>query len=60
MVSHDLLPAKSEMFLDATYVPLYIQTLIWLATQPAEMLGTIPTPARWITNILKNRAGRQP
>jgi hypothetical protein len=60
MVSHDLLPAKSGIFLDATYVPLYIQTLIWLATQPAEMLGTIPTPARWITNILKNRAGQQP
>jgi hypothetical protein len=39
MVSHDLLPAKSGIFLDATYVPLYIQTLIWLATQPAEMLG---------------------
>jgi hypothetical protein len=35
MVSHDLLPAKSGVFLDATYVPLYIQTLIWLATQPA-------------------------
>jgi hypothetical protein len=35
MVSHDLLPAKSVVFLDATYVPLYIQTLICLATQPA-------------------------
>jgi hypothetical protein len=23
MVSHDLLPAKSGIFLDATYVPLY-------------------------------------
>jgi hypothetical protein len=53
MVSHDLLPAKSGIFLDAAYVLLYIQTFIWLATQPAEMLGTILTLAHWITNILK-------
>jgi hypothetical protein len=43
MVSHDLLPAKSGVFLDATYVPLYIQTLIWLAT--LKMKATVLLPS---------------
>jgi hypothetical protein len=45
--------ANRGVLLDPNYVPLYIQTLVWLATRPPEVSATLPKPLDWITEILK-------
>jgi hypothetical protein len=58
---HDVQRAVTDgVFIEPTYVPLYLETLIWLATRPAEIQATLPKPIDWITEILKVEADDDP
>jgi hypothetical protein len=58
---HDVQMAVNDgVFIEPTYVPLYLETLTWLATRPPEIQAQVPKPIDWITEILKVEADDDP